>query len=463
MVLSNHKKSIDETIFDQVEMFSTNKTKSYSFRLAQINKMYGALKKNEDKLLTALYKDLKKSRGEAYVSELGVVYKEISLVKSNLKKWMKSKKVSTPIVAFPSRSKIFYEPLGSVLIIGPWNYPLQLLLVPLVGAIAAGNCVVLKPSEYAPHTSQAIIDILTDIFPPSFLSIFQGGIDVSTQLLEKKFDHIFFTGSSAVGKVVAQKAAQNLTPTTLELGGKSPCIITSSAKLEVSVKRIIFGKFLNMGQTCIAPDYIYIDKSIKEEFLTKLKIEMEKTFGQSPIRCKHLGRIVNEKNFLRLQKFLKKDQIFLGGDASLGDLFIAPTILNKVRWSDEVMQEEIFGPILPVLEYQDLNSAINQLKTMDKPLALYVFSEDQKEQNKVLNSLSFGGGCINDTLIHVANYNLPFGGIGKSGHGSYHGKQSFYTFSHKKSISITSSKLDLALRYPPYSDFKEKVLRFFFK
>ncbi|MDQ3230417.1 MAG: aldehyde dehydrogenase family protein, partial [Pseudobdellovibrionaceae bacterium] len=363
----------------------------------------------------------------------------------------------------PAKSRIVPEPLGRTLIISPWNYPFQLAIAPLIGAIAAGNVAVIKPSEMAPHTAALLEQMINQAFAPEYVHVKNGGVEFSQQLLECRWDHIFFTGSTAIGKVVAAAAARNLTPCTLELGGKSPCIVTRNAHLEVTARRIVFGKFLNAGQTCVAPDYILVEDTIHDALIEALRKEITLRFGSNPLGNEQLPRIINERHFQRLMRLIEPGKVNFGGRADAGQLLIEPTLLTGVQRQDPVMQEEIFGPILPIIPVKDLSQAKKFILGFEKPLAFYLFSDSQQEQTDVINSVSFGGGCINDTLMHLANPNLPFGGVGASGAGAYHGEHSFDAFSHKKSVVMNSSFFDLPVRYFPWIKSKDKVLRLLLK
>lgn len=433
-----------------------NLKSSFHDRWRSLELLEKAVLKNTDAVCLALKADLGKHPVEAMTSEVAMVLEEIRYHKKHLKNWMKPKRVGLRLSTFPSKNRLIFEPRGQVLIIGPWNYPFQLVMLPLVGALSAGNTVVVKPSEMAPKTEKLVQKILAETFPPDQVKVVLGGKEETTKLLKQKFDFIFFTGSTAVGKVVMLAAAQNLTPVTLELGGKSPAVVTANSDLELAAKRIVWGKFYNAGQTCIAPDYILVQKSVSAELISKIKKQIQLQYGDDPKASESYGRIINQKNVDRLQSLLQGAEV-AHGDQSQG-LYFAPTLAFPVKWTDPVMQEEIFGPILPILEFENLDQALNQIKGQEKPLAAYLFSKDKTEQNRFMNELSFGGACINDTLMHLSHPDLPFGGVGASGIGSYHGFTSFQTFSHQKSIMIRGSFLDLAIRYPPYT---EKTLRFF--
>ena len=448
--------NIEKTLNLQRNFYFTGTTKDIKWRLFQLKILKNTIKKYEKEVLEALKKDLNKSEFEGYATEVGIVYEEINYMLKNLKKLSKKEKRKTPISQFPAKSEIIKEPYGIVLIIGPFNYPFQLCIAPLIGAIASGNCVILKPSEYTSHTGCIISKIINEAFDKNFVQVvdFTKGREVVEVLINQPFDYIFFTGSVGVGKIIMKAASENLVPVTLELGGKSPCIVDKDAKLELSAKRIIWGKLLNAGQTCVAPDYIYVHKSIKEKFLGFLKSEIINQFGQNIKSSKDYPRIVNKKAFDRLIRLINKNNIYFGGHSDKEILYVEPTILNDISWDDEVMQEEIFGPILPVLEFKDVDDVIKIINSKPKPLALYYFSEDNSKIKKILYSTSSGGVTINDTVIHVASNSIPFGGVGESGIGSYHGKESFETFTHRKSVIKRGTWMDVSIRYAP---FKEKL------
>jgi acyl-CoA reductase-like NAD-dependent aldehyde dehydrogenase len=440
---------ISDIIQQQREFFATGKTKDVAFRLEQLKRLKQAILDNQTAILEAVNADLNKPEFEAYATEIGVV-REIDYAIKHLKSWVKPKKVSTSIEQFPSSACIYPEPLGVVLIISPWNYPFQLMISPLVGAIAAGNCAILKPSELAANTSRIVTQITKKTFDPAYITSIEGGVETSQELLAEKFDHIFFTGGTKIGQIVMEAAAKHLTPVTLELGGKSPCIVDSNVHIEHAAKRIAWGKFINAGQTCIAPDYLLVDRTVKNDLLTSIKQYIQEFYGDDPAKSPDYGRIINQRHFERLASFLNEGQPYIGGQTNPEERYIAPTIIDGVDWDTPVMQEEIFGPILPVLEYSDLSDAIAKINARPKPLALYLFSKDQQKQERVLQETSSGGVCINDTVMQVGVSELPFGGVGSSGIGSYHGKASFDTFSHRKSVLKRSFLLDLDWRYAPY-------------
>jgi aldehyde dehydrogenase (NAD+) len=442
-----------ETIHKQRDFFHTSQTKEVSFRIQQLKTLKQAIIENEAAIFNALKADLNKPVVESFNAEILLVIKEIEYAIKNIKNWTKPKKAEVPWQFFPASAKIYPEPLGVVLILGAWNYPFQLVVAPLIGAIAAGNCAIIKPSEIASHTSNLIVEIFEKYFDKSYLAAIEGGVETSQTLLAEKFDHIFFTGGAAVGKIVMQAAAKQLTPVTLELGGKSPCIVDSNVDLKIAARRITWGKFFNAGQTCLAPDYLLVDKKIKDNLLNEIKKCLQEFYGENPAKSPDYARIINQKQFDRLVnylKYLKNGKIIIGGETTSEESYIAPTIIDSVSWEDAIMQEEIFGPILPVIEFTDVAEAINIINSQPKPLALYLFSQNQNLQKQVISETSFGGGCINHTIIHYAVPSIPFGGIGNSGIGSYHGKASFDTFSHYKSVLKKPFLLDVKVLYPPY-------------
>ncbi|WP_374702846.1 aldehyde dehydrogenase [Bacillus sp. UMB0893] len=442
------EQSIQLIISKQKEYFYKGNTRNVQGRYDQLEKLYLTIKKNERAIMDALKTDLNKSEFEAYSTEIGILLEEIQFSKKNLKKWAAPKKVKTALTHIGTTGKIVPEPFGTALIIAPWNYPFQLALSPLAGAIAAGNTAVLKPSEFAPNVSNLLKDLVEEIYPPELVTVIEGGIETNQMLLAQKFDTIFFTGSVPVGKIVMKAASEHLTPVTLELGGKSPCIVHKDANLELSAKRIAFGKFTNAGQTCIAPDYLLIDKEIKAEFLIMLKREINEMFGTNPLQNENFSRMISKKHFDRLIQFLSDGKVIIGGAADPETLKIAPTILDGVNADANVMQEEIFGPILPVMDYSNLDEVISFIQDRPKPLALYLFTSSKQTEQQVIQHVSFGGGCINDTLMHIATPHLPFGGVGESGMGNYHGKYSFDAFSHYKSVLHQTTKFDFSFRYP---------------
>ncbi len=446
-----------ELLTNQQEYFNTGVTRPISFRKKQLTKLKSVLRENETLMNEAIYADFQKSSFDTFTNELALVYLDIDEALSSLYNWSKRKRVSTNLLNFPAQSFIYPEPLGACLIIGAWNYPFQLSFAPVVAAIAAGNTIVLKPSEVPSATSNLMAKMINDNFDPNFFRVEQGGVEETSKLLECSWNKIFFTGSVPVGRIVYQAAAKNLVPVTLELGGKSPAIVTKGANLKVAVQRIVWGKFLNAGQTCIAPDYILVEKSIKDDFLKRLKeriVEMDYA-----LENENYVQIINEKNIDRLEKLIDTEKIVFGGKIDRETRYFQPTVLDNVSFEDKVMQEEIFGPILPIITYEDLDSAIHKIRSLPKPLSCYVFANRKQVKEKVINEISFGGGAINDTIMHITNSNLPFGGVGSSGIGTYHGKAGFDTFTHHKSILDKPTWLDPSLKYPPYTSFKKKMVR----
>lgn len=449
----------------QEEFAHSGISKNIAFRKKQLLLLKQLLKDNEAKLFQAIYDDIGKSSFETYLTELATVYHEIDYALKNLKKWSKPKKVKTGISNFPAKSFIMPEPLGTTLIIGAWNYPYQLVLAPAVAAIAAGNTALIKPSELPSNTAKVLEEIINKNFDPAFLHVVNGGVETTTQLLTHPYGKICFTGSTKVGQIVAKAAAETLTPTLLELGGKSPCFVLPDVDLETSAKRIAWGKFLNAGQTCIAPDYLYVHKDIYPEFLKELKRQTLLITGIKENEAKlseSYTRIINDRNLERLQSVMDSDKVYLEGGIDKEERLIGPTILRDVSWEDQCMQEEIFGPILPVIPFGDINKAISEVKKRPKPLALYAFTGSKEMQDLLLDKISFGGGCINETVMHFTNNQMPFGGVGASGMGSYHGEYGFKAFSHYKSILKKSVWFEPNIKYAPYTGVKLKILKFFF-
>ena len=444
--------------------FNTHKTKNLKFRKQQLKLLSKNIKNHENELLNALYKDLGKSKVEAYATEIGMLLKSIKLMRKELKNWSKTKQTDTPLYLFPTKSYIKKEPYGTVLIIGPFNYPVQLVFEPLIGAIAAGNTAIVKPSELTPHVAIVIKDIIEDTFDEAYVSVVEGGIEETQALLSLPFDYMFFTGSEKVGKIVYEAAARKLIPVTLELGGKSPVIVDDTANIKVASERISFGKFTNAGQTCVAPDYILVQRKVKNDLIKALKKTITEFYGENIEKSPDFGRIVNQKHFNRLNDLIQihKDNVVFGGNSSKEDLYIEPTLLDNITNDNKIMKEEIFGPILPIITYDNFDEVLEIIQSKSKPLSLYLFSEDENMTHRVVEELSFGGGAINDTLMHLANPNLPFGGVGSSGIGQYHGKYSFDTFSHMKSYTFKSTRLESSLFFPPYKG-KFKYIKTFFK
>lgn len=436
----------------QRSYFNTGVTLPIQFRIEQLQKLKTLLQTHETEIAAALKKDLNKPEMEGIVTEVLLVIEELNFILKNLKKWASPTKVPSPFpLCWPGRSAIHYEPYGSVLIIGPWNYPFMLIMSPLIGAICAGNCAVIKPSEIAAHTQDVVIDIINNNFPSEYITAIKAGPQETNQLLDEKFDYIFFTGGTQIGKVIMQAAAKHLTPVTLELGGKSPCIVDETANLDFAARRIIWAKLLNAGQVCLAPDYIYVHHSCKQQLIEKLKNAIIKSYGENPATSSSYCRIINKKHFERIKNLMAKGNILYGGQSSEADLYISPTLMDEVSWDDPVMEEEIFGPLLPILSYEKEEELINALKLRPKSLSLYIFTKNKKFEQAVMSRVSFGGGCVNDCILQIANYHLPFGGVGSSGIGAYHGKYSFETFSHRKSIFTKPILMDVPLVYPPYT------------
>ncbi|HID0802718.1 TPA: aldehyde dehydrogenase [Clostridium botulinum] len=442
--------NIKNILEKQKSFFDKGYTKDINFRIEALKKLKHNIKINENNIFKALKIDLNKSQFETFITEIGIVYDEINGAIKNIKKWSKPKKVKTPITNFLASSYIYNEPYGVALIISPWNYPFQLIMAPLVGAISAGNCVLLKPSELAIETEKIIVKIIKDTFSDEYIGVITGGIEESTALLKEKFDYIFYTGGINVGKIVMRAAAEHLTPITLELGGKSPCIVDKDANIDLAARRIAWGKFLNAGQTCVAPDYLVVHRNIKEKLISSIENYIVEFFGENTFEIEDYPRIINERHFKRLEGYLKEGKIVSGGNTDINNLYIEPTIIEGINFENRIMKEEIFGPIFPVIEFEDIDKVIDIVKNNPKPLALYYFSENKEKQEFIIKNISFGGGCINDTIMHLSTSTLPFGGVGNSGIGGYHGRASFDTFSHKKSILKKSNLIDIKIRYAPF-------------
>lgn len=455
------QRDVEEILNEHNRFYYNQKTRSIDFRIKQLKILRDGIEKYQHKILEALYKDLGKSDFEAYTTEVGYVLNSIRYAIKNLKRWAKPKKVKTPIYLFPSKSYIMSEPYGTVLIIGPYNYPFQLLIEPLIGAIAAGNCIVLKPSENVPNVSRIITEMISAIFNKNYIRCVEGGLETNASLINGKFDYIFFTGSVSVGKIVMESAAKNLVPLTLELGGKSPVILDESADIKIAARRIIWGKTLNAGQTCVAPDYLLVHESVKKEFIKELKRSIKEFYGENILENKDFGRIVNERHFNRLKNILESENIIYGGKTSESDRFIEPTLIEISSWDSASMAEELFGPILPIMTYNNLDEAINDINKLPKPLALYLFTTNKTVEEKVLREISSGGVCINDTITHLINPKLPFGGVGNSGIGKYHGEYSFNTFSHERSVVSKSNKFNFTMLFPPYNEKKLNIIKKF--
>lgn len=453
---------VDMLLAEHKRYFDTGRTRSIDFRITQLNRLAEAIRKFEKPLLEAVYKDLHKAPNEAYMTEIGFTLGNIKEAANKLRRWSKPERVRSPLYHWPAKSRVYREPYGTVLIIGPFNYPFHLLVEPLVGAIAAGNCTVLKPSENTPHVSAVVKEMIADTFEPEYIRVVEGEKETTSALIESAFDYIFFTGSPAVGKIVMAAAAKNLVPVTLELGGKSPAIVERSADLKVTAQRMIWGKLINAGQTCVAPDYVLVENSVKADLIRQLSETITAFYGKDPSTAEY-GRIVNERQFDRLADILQRDQsqIVFGGKTDRESLYVEPTLLDSDFRSSAAMEEELFGPLLPIIGVDSVDEAIRLVNSRPKPLALYLFTENKGVTDKVLESCSFGGGSVNDTLAHLVNSNLPFGGIGQSGVGAYHGRHSYELFSHRKSVVIRSFKLNNSFMFPPYTADKMKIIKKF--
>jgi len=456
---TKNRLSYSELVKSQLAYFNTNVTKDVNFRIKQLKKFSSVLKANEKLLDEAIYKDFKKSSFENYLTELSLVYHEINLAVKNLKKWSKKKKVATSMAMIPGSSYIIPEPLGVTLTIGAWNYPFQLSLAPVVAALAAGNTAIIKPSELALNSSNAMAKIINENFADEYLHVVEGGVKETTELLKQKFDKIFYTGSVGVGKIIMRAASEHLTPVTLELGGKSPAFVFNDTKLKIAAKRLVWAKFLNGGQTCVAPDYLLVEKGIKQKLISEIEKQIIEILGTNPKDSEAFVRIINPRHYNRILQLIDTKKICLGGESDEADLYIAPTVMDNVTFDDKVMEEEIFGPILPIIEFDDLDWAISMVKNRPKPLALYVFTSSSKKVDKIFHEISFGGGAVNDAVVQLANSNLPFGGVGNSGMGNYHGKAGFDTFSHTKSIYNHSTLIELPVKYTPYTNWKKQLLQ----
>ncbi len=454
---------IKHMISNQRKYFLSGSTLDVESRVNALKKLKESIIKHEPEIHEALQKDLGKSNFESYMCETGLVLSEITYMLKHIHSFTREKTVLTPLAQFHSRSFKKPSPYGVVLIMSPWNYPFLLSLDPLVDAIAAGNTAVLKPSAYSPYTSEIVRRIISDSFDERHVTVVTGGRAENTCLLNEHFDYIFFTGSQAVGREVMKHAAEYLTPVTLELGGKSPCIVEKSANIKLAARRIVFGKYLNCGQTCVAPDYIYCDRSVKDRLIKEIKKQVKKQFGKQPLERDDYGKIINRKHFDRILNLIDANKVILGGDSNPNTLQIEPTVLDNVTFGDAVMQEEIFGPVMPILTYDSLDEAIRNINSKPHPLALYIFTSDKSAAKKVTSHCGFGGGCINDTIIHLATSEMGFGGFGPSGMGAYHGKDGFDTFTHHKSIVDKKTWLDLPMRYQPYKKLNEKLIHMFLK
>ena len=457
------QESIQELIRKQREYFYTNATLDVNFRINSLKKIQTAIQTHQEQINAALKADLGKSSFESYMCESGLVLNEITYMLKHIRSLAKEKTVPTPLAQFHSRSYMKPSPYGVVLIMSPWNYPFLLTFDPLVEALAAGNTVVLKPSAYSPATSRIICEIVRECFPEQYVAVVTGGREENACLLQEHFDYIFFTGSQSVGKEVMRQASAHLTPVTLELGGKSPCIVDKSANLKLAARRIVFGKYLNCGQTCVAPDYVFCHQDIKDDLLKQIQKQIRKQFGKSPLDNKNYGKIINEKHFSRILNLIDSSKVVTGGNIRQETLQIEPTVMDHVTFEDAVMQEEIFGPVMPLLTFTSMDEVIHKVNSMAHPLALYIFAQDKTVINKVTSECGFGGGCVNDVIIHLATSEMPFGGFGESGMGSYHGKKGFETFSHYKSIVDKKTWIDLPMRYQPYRKIYDRLIHLFLK
>ena len=455
--------NIESTVAAQRAYFAQGETLDVAFRKDALRRLRETILSHEAQINAALRQDLGKSPSESYMCEVGMTLSELSYTLGHVDRWARRHSVLTPLAQFHARSFTVHNPYGVVLIMSPWNYPFMLTMEPLIGALAAGNCALLKPSAYAPATSAVIREIVSACFPQEYVAVVEGGRKENQALLEQRFDYIFFTGGVTVGKEVMRKAAEHLTPVSLELGGKSPCIVDSTAKLDLAAKRLAFGKLLNCGQTCVAPDYLLIDRRVKDDFIALLKKHIAAMAGENALANAQYVHMINRKHYDRVMGLIDPAKVVLGGQGDPETLRIQPTIMDGVTADDAIMQEEIFGPVLPVIAYDSLDEAVGFVNSREHPLALYLFSEDKRTQERFLKSVPFGGGCINDTIIHLATSRMGFGGVGNSGMGSYHGKKSFDTFSHEKSIVDKSTWMDLPVRYMPYSPIKDKLLRMFLR
>ena len=454
---------IQSIIESQRTYFKSGKTLDVKHRLKFLKLLHTAIKSNLDLIHDGLKKDLGKSSSESYMCETGFALSELSYMIKHVKKFAKPQKVKTPLAQFKSRSYRLPSPYGTTLIMSPWNYPFLLTIDPLIASISAGNTAVLKLSEYSPNTNEAVKKVVESVFPPEYVAVVFGGREENEALINSKFDYIFFTGSKTVGKIVYEKAAQNLTPVTLELGGKSPCIVDETANIPLTARRIVFGKFLNLGQTCVAPDYIFCNDRVHDKLIAEIKKQIVEQFGEYPLKNANYGKMITERHFARVLGLIEEDKVVHGGGSDSATLKIEPTVLDNVSFSDAVMQEEIFGPVLPIITYSDDSEIIEYVSQNDAPLALYIFSSNKKRIKKMTSELGFGGGCVNDVIIHLATPHMPFGGFGASGMGAYHGKAGFDTFTHYKSIVHKSNAIDLPMRYQPFKKFHDKLIKWFLR
>ena len=455
--------NIAEIVEKQRSFFATKATYDVKTRISYLKKLYAVISRRQDDINNALKEDLGKSQTEAFMCESGLALSELSYQLKHIRRWAKNKRRRTDLTNFHGKTYSVYEPYGLVLVMAPWNYPFLLTMEPLIGAVAAGNCVVAKPSAYSPATSKVIKEILNEVFEENYVAVVEGGREENTQLLEQKFDYIFFTGGVRVGKLVMKKAAENLTPVSLELGGKSPCIVDKTADLKLAAWRIAFGKYINLGQTCVAPDYLLIDEGIKDKFLSIFIETVKKMYGEDAFENSDYGKMINEKHYHRVMGLIDPKKVVLGGRGREDELRIEPTVMDNVTADDKVMQEEIFGPVLPVITYRNINEAFEFVEERPHPLALYIFSNDKKTQKLFTERTAFGGGCINDTILHMISSNIGFGGVGNSGMGSYHGIKSFQTFSHEKNILKKYNWIDVPMRYQPYKPLWGKLAKLFLR
>jgi aldehyde dehydrogenase (NAD+) len=445
------------------KFFDNGKTKNVDFRIEQLYKLRKAITDNEELIITALHQDLHKSRYEAFTTEIGLLYTSIRIITKNLKKWAKPQRVSTPLLFFGGQSHIYHEPYGTVLIIGPFNYPMNLVFEPLIGAIAGGNCAVIKPAQMTPNVSKIIAKIIRENFAEDYIRVVEGDRQATAELINAPFDYIFFTGSLSTGKIVMTAAAKNMVPVTLELGGKCPCIVDETANLDLAAKKLAWAKFSNAGQTCAAPDYVYVHKQVKKQLLDNLRKYILHFYGPNPQENKDFGRIINVQHTERLAELIDREKIIIGGEYDIADRYVAPTVLDGVGWDSPVMADEIFGPVLPVLEFESLETMIREINSRPKPLSLYLYPASKVVGKKIIDNISYGNGCINDAFIQVGNPYLPFGGVGASGIGAYHGRRSFETFSHTKGILNRKFNPFPDMIYPPSDEKKEKLVRRFLK
>ena len=455
--------AVVKIINEHKKFFDTGKTKNVDFRIEQLGKLRQAIQANEELIITALHQDLHKSRYEAFTTEIGLLYTSIRIITKNLKKWAKPQRVPTPLLFFGGQSHIYHEPYGTVLIIGPFNYPMNLVFEPLIGAIAGGNCAVIKPAQMTPNVSKIIAKIISENFAEDYIRVVEGDRQATAELINAPFDYIFFTGSLSTGKIVMTAAAKNMVPVTLELGGKCPCIVDETANLDLAAKKLAWAKFSNAGQTCAAPDYVYVHKQVKKQLLDNLRKYILHFYGPNPQENKDFGRIINVQHTERLAELIDREKIIIGGEYEIASRYIAPTVLDGVGWDSPVMADEIFGPVLPVLEFESLETIIREINSRPKPLSLYLFTTSKTTEKKIIDSISYGNGCINDAFIQVGNPFLPFGGVGASGIGAYHGRRSFETFSHTKGILNRKFNPFPDMIYPPSDEKKEKLVRRFLK